>query len=621
VLESLTLGLVGLGGSSAALTAGAVGLALGARLWLPTPSLPLKAELVRWWSRLGPIGAAGVAALVGGVLALVATLLHRPDPGVDGITYHLPEIVEFVQGGHPGSVLQVAYGLPVGNYPLTNEVLLAWITGLSHGFAALTLWSPGCGLLLVASGWLGLRELGVPTAVRALSLAALALSPLVFVAFAQPGTDLPSLSWLVCCAALCACARRRPGLLAVAIVALGLAVGTKTTALALGLLVVAAAAWSCRRRLASIALPLGLASATGAIVGGTWYLRNLIEHGSPLWPFLPGPWGDRMPAAIRLLSHTMLERLHVTLLAHVSEYVTLLQGSLVLLLGGLLVPLIGLRRRPLLAAGAVALGTVAWMNAPSTGKPDGPLLGEVMGNVRFLMPVFAGGALALALVATDARRRGRLVALATLTGALLWGIRADLETPFRLPFSSWLVVGVVAGGLLGGIAAGATPLARTRSGAARGPRASRIVAAVQGPAGATLFALLAAAALSYASAGFLARHAKVGSEVDAAVAGFLTAQPSFATGVQPVAMAPVALGPEAGDRLAHPLVLIGERESCRQVRARDGRGWVVVRLVVPQPIRGYPGLLYPPRGTAQACLAGERPRFDNGAYRIYGPSP
>ena len=116
---------------------------------------------------------------MGAVLALIAISLRRPAPGFDGITYHLPEIVGFVQGGHPGAVLHPYYGLPVGNYPLTNEVLLAWGAGISHGFAPLTLWSPVSILLLIAAGWCGLRRLGIPAVTRVLALGALVLGPLL----------------------------------------------------------------------------------------------------------------------------------------------------------------------------------------------------------------------------------------------------------------------------------------------------------------------------------------------------------------------------------------------------------------------------------------------------------
>jgi hypothetical protein len=138
-------------------------------------------------------------------------------------------------------------------------------------------------------------------------------------------------------------------------------------------------------------------------------------------------------------------------------------------------------------------------------------------------------------------------------------------------------------------------------------------------AGGAGLALVIAAVLSVASTGFLARHARVPSEVDSTVAAFLVARPGFADGVEPVATAPVSLGVEAGDRLVHSLALVGQREPCANIRARARRGWVVVRVLGPQPVPGHPGAFFPLRGSAQGCLASERPRFVNAYYRIYGP--
>jgi hypothetical protein len=126
--------------------------------------------------------------------------------------------------------------------------------------------------------------------------------------------------------------------------------------------------------------------------------------------------------------------------------------------------------------------------------------------------------------------------------------------------------------------------------------------------------------LSIGSSGYLARHALIRVEWDATPAAFLSSRPGFGSGHAPVATAPVALGPEAGDRLTHRSSVVGEREPCARVRARVTAGWVVVRLVDPQPIPGHPGLVFPPRGTAQSCLAALKPQFDDGAYRIYGPA-
>ncbi len=139
-----------------------------------------------------------------------------------------------------------------------------------HGFAALTLWSPVSAGLLVLAGWCALRRLSVPAGVRVLALAALIAGPLLCVALPQPGTDLPALSWLACCGALCLGSTERTALLGPAIVAFGLAVGTKTTALSLGAIAIAAALWTQRRSLREHARGLGVATMLALLAGGIW---------------------------------------------------------------------------------------------------------------------------------------------------------------------------------------------------------------------------------------------------------------------------------------------------------------------------------------------------------------
>jgi hypothetical protein len=169
---------------------------------------------------------------------------------------------------------------------------------------------------------------------------------------------------------------------------------------------------------------------------------------------------------------------------------------------------------------------------------------------------------------------------------------------------------VLAGGALAAIA----PLAIGWL-APRMPR-PRVVSYAAGGA----LAACAIAVLSIGSSRYLVRHSLVRVEWDATPAAFLSSRPGFDSGHQPVATAPVALGPEAGDRLTHRSTVVGESEPCARVRARVTAGWVVVRLVDPQPIPGHPGLVFPPRGTAQSCLEALKPQFDDGAYRIYGPA-
>lgn len=279
VLESLGLGVAGLGGSPSALAVLAGLTWAAARAWLPAPRTSFAQELGSWWESLPTWARLGIGAIAGAAIGLVAILLHRPQPGFDGLTYHLADVVGFVQSGHPGRAIQSFYDLPVGNYPLTNEVLLAWPTGISHGLAAQTLWSPICAMLVIAAGTLSLRRLRVGPLATALAVGALVVQPLLVSSLSEPGTDLPSLAWLLCCCALVLSAQTRPLLLAPAIVAFGLAVGTKTTVGLFGAIVLGAGLWCSRHRLKTIWKPLAVSVAAAIGVGGVWYSATCSSTG------------------------------------------------------------------------------------------------------------------------------------------------------------------------------------------------------------------------------------------------------------------------------------------------------------------------------------------------------
>lgn len=297
--------------------------------------------------------------------------------------------------------------------------------------------------------------------------------------------------------------------------------------------------------------------------------------------------------------------MRVTLIDNLGAYLAELSGAAILIVGGSIVPALTRRRRALIAAGAVVVGTLVWANSPVTGLPDHRILsGGTASTVRYLMPVFAAGALALALAATDDSGSFRLAALGTLLGAIVWGLYTDIKHGFYLPFSSWLLYGIIAGSVLAAVPLG--------SGAIRRARLSSVAFAV----GALLLGSLV---LSAASSGYLARHARVASQWDAPVAAYLSSLPSFVHDRLPVAATPITLGLLAGDRLRHRISLIGPRETCAAVRARVQHGWVIVRTVFPHALSGHPDVTYPDPGTAPYCLAGVIPRFATGPYRVYGP--
>jgi hypothetical protein len=589
-LTSLLLGLVGLGTNALALVLATVLIWLVGRRLLPSPARTVYAELGAWWSRSPVSWRLLLGALVGAWAAWALWLVRYPALGIDSVLYHLPEVVAWIDHGHPGSIEQVYVlpGLPVGNYPLTNEVLMAFVMGISRSFLAASLWAPAAMLLLAAAGWLGLRSLAVPRLPAALAIGALCATP-TLTHWQRDGayTDLPALAWLVATGALCASSRRRPVLIAPALVAAGLAAGTKTTALPLALVALAIALYVSRQHLRALARPLLLGALAGLAVGGYWYLRNLVDHGSPLWPFLTAPWGDPMPASLRPYSQTFLERPGAAISHLGDDYLRLFAGGLVLLAGAALAPLFARARRVWAAAAVTALAFLSWASAPLTGETANA--GGVT-TLRYLMPVLAAAALALCLAAAQ-RGPGRALALLALSAALALGVAQSLHLGYpRVPSASTFVLGALAGTVL------ALVMARLDL---------HVPGSLPAPAAAAIAIVATGGLLAVGAFGYVGRHARV-ANIDGL--RWLAARDDFRRDHRPVSLVPGSYGPFAGDRLQHRLSVVPASESCGALRRRSRRGWLVVNRVA----EGLPGF-----ARLAHCAAGQRPRFD-GLYRVYG---
>jgi hypothetical protein len=594
VASALVLGLVALGGSSVALTAAAVATWLVSRLLpLPAGSAPVRSELVEWARSLGVVPAVALGGVAGAAAAWTAWLFLHPALGHDMVLYHLPEAVQWVHSGHPGAIDPIISSVPVGSYPLTHEVLLGWGLAIGRSFVWATLVTALAPLLVGAAGWLGLRALGVDRLVRSLAVLALVLTPAV-IASQNGGASLDpaALAWLVSCGALACGARERPALLALALVAAALAIGTKTTTAPLALAVLAVAAWPVRRRLRAAGSAAGPAAARGpglapgpgptpapalaaalvlaAGVGGVWYLRNIVQHGWPLWPFSSAPWGDARPAIIANADVHFIERPGETIDRLGSYYLHHFGGPLLVLCGAAVAPLLA-RTRAALAAAAFALASVfIWMNAPFTGVFGASRAFDVgTGDAtRYLLPGAAAAALAVAL---SSRRGGWLrAACAVLLGA---AALVGLRQTFQLGFPSAPAMGTPLAGLLVGAAAA---FALVRLGAARSRAAGARVPALRrgGAVAAGLAALLAAGALgALAAHGYVERHGETGTR-ESPLAGFFASQPAWHDGDRPVASTWSLVATLAGDRLQHPLELVDATEAC--ARGAALAGWLVV---------------------------------------------
>jgi hypothetical protein len=613
VLSALALGLVSLGGDTYALLAATAVLFAAARIYLPTPAVSPLDELGRWWSARSLLGRLSAWALAGGFAAFVVWLLRHPSIGFDGSMYHYPEVAGWIVNGRPGSILYVHYDLPFGNYPLTDEVALTWLTGIARSWVPLYLWNPTMLVLLGAAAWATLRNLEVPRPAALLACAGLVVNPMMVHQLNEPHNDLPMLAWVACTAAFCSGARRRPLLLAPAIVAAGLALGTKPTPVVVVIGALAGGLLLARGEVRPLLGWLGVAAAVAAAIGGVWYVRNLFEHGSPVWPFTETSWGDPRPPFLHLVKTRFIDRPGATLDGRLGDYTNELGGAWLMLAGALLAlagALVarglprGVRRALIYVGVTSVLAFGFWSLAPGTGLPTTPRLFEPRGwpisTLRYLLPTMFAATVTVALAA---RVRGpvRALTLALLAVGLGWSIAADA----RIGFPITPAPRVLLGGALIGLAAGlilqvARPPVRIR-GALAALGAATVIGVVMAPV----------------SNGMVERHAGVrdSTALGREVITWFERQPDLDGGHQRIAFIGRSLeGPLAGEHFTHPLQLIDRTASCKQVREIADRSYTVVSP--PNFLVRFVGIL-PYR--IDRCLAGRKPVFRSPPFTVYPP--
>ena len=604
-VTALALGLLDLGGEPLALAGTAV-LGYGATmLALPAPRPSTGASALAALRRLDPVALVAAAAGAGAALAALLWLLRYPLPGTDSVANHLPIALEWVQGGVPGSLTLNSYDFPTGAYPLTNELLLAWGMGIAGSFVPATLLAPAMAVLLATSGWLVLRELRVPPRLAALAIAAVLSLPLVAGQLNEAKNDIAATAWMACAVALALAARRRPVLAAPALLAAALAMGTKTTVAPLAALAVAIALHAARHELGRLAIPLAAAAAAGLVAGGVWYVRNLIEHGSPLWPFVRGPFGDPLPPLLTLLEPSFLDRPAETLEGRTEDYANTLAGGLVLALAALALPLIRRGRAALSAGGVAAVALLLWMQAPVTGRGDLPVLDDFpLEATRYLLPALAAASVAVA-VSGRAPGASRVLATGALALAFLWSFVRDTQLGFpQLPRATTLLVGAFLGAIAGGAALALT---------ARDSRPVVALGAARTAASGALVSLIAGALLWPAADGYALRHARTGA-LDAELVRGLEGSERDAGAVDFVRLRTAML---AGDRLERRLRLLPPDRRCRRHAGR----WLVVLRPLRTRVRGQPGRLFPPAVPADRCTVRRAPTFATGAFHVYAPEP
>ena len=599
VAEALILGIVRLGTNPVALLAASL-LAFAASRALPAPEVRQRDELGRWWDGLERGWQLGAGAAAGVGVAWALHWLLTPALDIDTTVYHLTQPAIWVQDGRPGSVEVVDLRFPVGNYPLTNEVLISWIAGLSRNMGATLLWGPVAGTMLVLAAIAGCRWAGAGRATTALAAIAMLTVPTVADSVTSLDSDLGAAAWSTIAVALAlraALESSERGLLAYAILASGLAIGTKTSVAVVCLIALGAAAFAMRRRLPPIR---GLLAATlaAAVVGGVWYARNLFAHGSPLWPFLPGPWGDPSPPALGEGTRFLFS-IRATLDGFEEIYFDAFALAPVILLAAILLPLATRDRRFRLAGAAVAVCVLAWALAPYTGSTGSPLESfRATSTLRYLIPTLAIAAGVLAVLASRRSLTGRL-ALGVLVATAAWGA-IGLLTGREGSTNTWITLAgregvppgyfLAAGGAIGALAAGALTTLKVPAIKAAGALA---VAAV----------LIGLAAYP---ASFLSRYGAEENDPSerfgdtrkyyGELIRWFDSQPAYSDGDAPVIFSTGVIGPLAGGRFEHPIGMALEAGGCEELERQREDGWAVL----DETPEGMPSPL-------ASCFAGEEP--------------
>ena len=353
------------------------------------------------------VGAA-VAALVVAHFSIETRIsLSEGMSGFDSTWYHGPFAALFATEGSTGGLNFIAPQYLAWFYPQNSELLhgvgiLAFDRDVLSPLFSIA-WLVGC----LGAAWCIGRPFGagpVSMAGAALVLGAGALAD----QSGEARNDIPAIFFLLAAAAILVNARRdgdgyARGVLIVVGVAAGLAAGTKVNYLApAGALVLGLALAAPRgRRLRA----LGAAGIPAFLVGGYWYLRNLIHTGNPLpWIKEAGPLG--LPSPDQGLGgreeHGVIDYIGDPSVwvdwfgpGFKDAFGLLWPALLILGAAGVLLCLVQ-RRDAMRLLGAVILVTVAaWLVAPASAEgPDGSPVGFVSG-LRYLAPALA---LALALL-------------------------------------------------------------------------------------------------------------------------------------------------------------------------------------------------------------------------------
>ena len=392
------------------------------------------------------IAAAGIALVSLYVLGWAADHGAVATRHVDMTTFHLPNVVRWMQTGSFWQIDEFVPHRSFGTYPNTSDVVLVGVMLPFDSDFLVRLTN----IPLLAMTGLGIyclgRELTAPAAPAALFAAALVATPVVTMIALEGLADTLMLAGFAAGMAFLVRHRRTGATtdLVVAGLGLGMSLGSKWYALPATAIVIAGwvlASVTDRRALRTVLKRAGALTALVGLAGGFWMLRNLVELGNPVFPvevaFAGTTLFDAPPDVVR-------ERTGFALAEYVDDpgiWRDALWPSLLAIMGwacvvlwAMLVPAAGAawarlrrsRNEPQLRAIAwcalVAAGIgLAYMLTPYTaqGELGNPVLAAA--NSRYVVPALVICA-ALAAWVTGVAGRGRaaieLLGLVVLVDAL-----------------------------------------------------------------------------------------------------------------------------------------------------------------------------------------------------------
>jgi len=552
-LQAMGLGGLGLSSSPLAFLGAAVVTAGVTSRWSTAARVPAAER------RLDVKTVVLVGATAGLVFGSVVYSTVNPAIGADSIVNHLAQPVAWVQAGTMGDLARVSENLPFEAYPVTHEVLVGWGLGASHAFGWVSFISATARILLGLGVYVAARACQASRFVATLAAASILVLPVCAVTNGGPNTDIPAAAWTASAVAFALLARSNARAYAFAILAAGLAMGTKTTAvLGPGLVLIVVVMRNPRILRTERRLLLG-AGATAAAIGAWWPLRNIIEHGGPLWPFIATPGSEPIPAEFAAIDDRFISQPATMLRGREVLYLEVLGGAAVLLVGALLL-VRQLRRdeRDLFLITALCL--VAWTVAPYTAitRTDG----LAVGALRYLLPAIAIGAVGVAA----ASRTGSVVAQMVLASSIPVSLAArallPIPVPVVVPVRSLLLFASV--GVAIGACASKVIVRRGMPGLSHKARLAGTVAA----------AVLSVALLTVASSGWTRRSAM--SEPNSLGEALVATIDSMPSSTESVAVFPSAFALLASDDLEIRIDLIDAEATCDELATLTTREPVLI---------------------------------------------